>query len=533
MTRDGQSAATANLPMGGFTLSGLGAGALAGQALAYGQAAASLSSLEVTTLLTLPGTTTAVGGAVDLTGGTVTVATQTAGDSTAKAASTAFVSTAITSLPGGSLPALAGQAGQALVVNPDEATVSWEKRYQGDLIGESITSMVISVATGKVFTVPSGKSWAAAQEVIVYYDASNYMKCTVVSYSGTTLTLDCTVITGSGTYAVWVIYPSPGLQLKSIPIFSAEAATSDSASNFESLANVLSPVSLAPTQFCFGNSLFVGGGGVSSANVVSSPDAITWTLRAMPSAAVWLPATNGSDKWIATVSASTTLASSTNGTVWAAATALPAASKSSIGSPVFNGNTCLVLSSIASTAYTSTDNGATWGTQTLPSTTGSVRPFALDGLFWYYNGTTVAYTSATGATGSWTVRALPITPGSGMIWRDLNGALLMRAAEDTISNLYRTTDGINWTDLGFAGPDTSSRQILSFNGVWMQFSNIFGATFTRHNGVWVSRGGSLISTNSSQLVSNVAHTIFAVPVSGGVGQIEPAAASASTALFVR
>lgn len=48
LTRDGQSPATDDLPMGGFLLSGLGAGALAGDSLSWGQTGASLNGLVLT-----------------------------------------------------------------------------------------------------------------------------------------------------------------------------------------------------------------------------------------------------------------------------------------------------------------------------------------------------------------------------------------------------------------------------------------------------------------------------------------------------
>jgi hypothetical protein len=51
LTRDGQAVATANLPMGGFKLTGLGAATTAGEALSYGQAA-SVSDLAYTGTLT-------------------------------------------------------------------------------------------------------------------------------------------------------------------------------------------------------------------------------------------------------------------------------------------------------------------------------------------------------------------------------------------------------------------------------------------------------------------------------------------------
>lgn len=80
VTRDGQSPATANIPLGGFKITGLANGALATDAVNFGQ---------VFTNPTFFGLTAT--GTVNLTGGTVTVATQALGNNTTLAASTAFV----------------------------------------------------------------------------------------------------------------------------------------------------------------------------------------------------------------------------------------------------------------------------------------------------------------------------------------------------------------------------------------------------------------------------------------------------------
>lgn len=58
MCRDGQSTATANLPMGGFTLSGLRAAVANGEAVEYSQFAAALANLVITTSANLPANTT-------------------------------------------------------------------------------------------------------------------------------------------------------------------------------------------------------------------------------------------------------------------------------------------------------------------------------------------------------------------------------------------------------------------------------------------------------------------------------------------
>lgn len=87
---------------------------------------------------------------------------------------------------------------------------------QSSLSADSTGSSTSSVAIGsgsKSFTTQSGKSWVAGMTLLVYYDASNYLRGVVATYSGTSLTI--TVPTagavGSGTYAVWAISPAPAV----------------------------------------------------------------------------------------------------------------------------------------------------------------------------------------------------------------------------------------------------------------------------------------------------------------------------------
>lgn len=69
----------------------------------------------------------------------------------------------------------------------------------------SSTSRTI-VSTGTIsFTVGANLSYIPEQDVIIVYDINNHMHGTVVSYSGTTLTVDIQHKTGSGTYANWLI----------------------------------------------------------------------------------------------------------------------------------------------------------------------------------------------------------------------------------------------------------------------------------------------------------------------------------------
>ncbi len=102
--------------------------------------------------------------------GTPTVPTAAAGTSTLQAASTAFV-----------------QANKGDKYKT-ASTTTW-----------NISKMVVS------FTVDPGLSYTATQDITIAYDSANHAHGTVVSYVGTTLTVDVHNITGAGTYSNWTI----------------------------------------------------------------------------------------------------------------------------------------------------------------------------------------------------------------------------------------------------------------------------------------------------------------------------------------
>ena len=404
--------------------------------------------------------------------------------------------------------------------------------------GTSTTSIAISIANGKVFATQSGKSWVAGMPLIAYNTPGNYMLCTVASYTSTTLTLDCYAIVGSGTVAVWSFYTATPFQF---PIFAAGAtslAPVGSATGF--IQNSIQTTTLGAVTIqtvIFGNSLFIAATNSASSNVSTSPDGITWTSRAMGSSQVWQNiGTNGTDKFVAVNGSGATVAKSTDGTTWTAGGATPGAV---IGPIVFVSATGCILASAASTCYTTADNGATWGSQTLPTTNASAftRMYSLNGTFVFVAASlTQLYTSATGATGSWTVRAtgFTITNSAQYIYQDFDGALI--AYDAAAVTLRRTTDGINWTDLGFLAI-SGIVPIGSINGVYFWNSSTY--SYTRHNGKIVQR-----TTDPSAYVSqaigtfgtkNTTGSVFVLPngasSAGKIIRIAPADADAAKSFF--
>ena len=328
---------------------------------------------------------------------------------------------------------------------------------------------------------------------------------------------------GSGLRVVYDI----GLTQTRHSIFSTAAAAKTGVTVLEDIAFPAYTTGLtgSVTQAIYGNNLFLALSGTSQANIASSPDAITWTLRAMPSAAVWVTGTNGTDKFIANPAGTTTIAKSINGTTWTAGTALPSASSGGgVGRPAFNGAVCIIFTNTS--AMTSGDNGATWAAQTLPANPGS-NPFVIGGLFWYWTSGTTAYTSATGATGSWTARTLPVTPGA-YTHKTPTGALSI-SVSGAGSIAYETTDGINWTSTGVASP--TGIPPIKLNTVPALLATTFGDAGTYHNGAWVRRTASVAFYPDYQFAVGGSGVVCFPANTRGVMRFDPANASTPTAIF--
>ncbi len=564
LPKDGQAAMTANLPMGGFKVTNVGAGAVAGDALMYGQAAAVLAGLTVNTTFAMTGTMTAVAGTLDLTGATaVNVPLQLVSDDSNKAASTAFVQDFFATMPSGTLPSMTGKSLYNLRVNAGESGVEWALVPPPTLIRTARTSnTILAVADqGTLIDVTSGtfsQTFTAAATLgsgwWLWYKNSGTGTITldpdgaelINGASSFTVPSKTTVLVQCTGTAFTVIVATSSIR-RMLPICGAEAASLTADSALEDVRNSntsdtgLGVASTAVVNIIYGNSLFLAAAGPTASangNIASSPDGYTWTLRAMPSSATWVIGTNGTNKFIGCVPNATTIAKSTDGTTWVSGTALGAAAVATVAMPVFVGDRCLINSNTASTAYWSDDNGATWTAATLPAAAGSLRFYSVGGLFWYWNTGTGAYTSATGATGTWTSRTLPVTPTQA--FQQTDGSLWCSATGATV--WYRTTDGINWTAMtavGTAfGQSANNAWPIYINGMYVNFSTSLGNAGSYHNGLWTVRKTAMAIplTPYTSMAQNVAGTIFVLPqntfATGLVQYIEPGSSTARLGAFI-
>lgn len=165
MTIDGQSTPTANLPMGSFKLTGLANGSANGDSINYGQVYTDTGTFAA--LKTFQAGYTVSGGTVTMTAATsVLVPTATLGDSSTKAATTAFVAgTAMSS-------ALPGQLGNARKeIKTDGTTASWgfydtfEERTSNTILAQADSRKFIDITSGtfsQTFTAAAtlGDGWS-------------------------------------------------------------------------------------------------------------------------------------------------------------------------------------------------------------------------------------------------------------------------------------------------------------------------------------------------------------------------------------
>ena len=269
--------------------------------------------------------------------------------------------------------------------------------------------------------------------------------------------------------------------VRPLPIFSAVAAAAEPFSNGETVYSGLGLTGM--TSFAVlaaGASLVVASDtNVSRATVASSADGVTWIYRTMPSAEQWVALPVGSG-FVAVSRSSVKTAYSADGVTWVARAdlaATPAALDSS-GGQIASVAGVVLLCRSGSTASRSTDAGVSWADATLPASAPMLM--SCGALFVaHVPGSGAYYTSASGASGSWTARSLP---GSATHCATLpDGSLYAWSYSNPSVASSVSTDAISWADTGIEGP------AVKVGSVWMSIGSGYGATRTRHGSKWAVR----------------------------------------------
>jgi hypothetical protein len=248
--------------------------------------------------------------------------------------------------------------------------------------------------------------------------------------------------------------------------------------------------------------LFVAFTSASSGFVATSPDGETWTLRAMPSAAVWRCGYSNGKVLASNAVSSTAMAQSIDdGVTWTSAPVLAIGANNDVSNcPVGVGNTRLI--SGTSTNYNlSTDNGNSWTTGTLPEVPVGAFFMVVGGRFIINTGTGLRH-SSTGLTGSWVD-----STGSSVQWMNPDGSA---GAQDGGVTKRSAAMPPVWSEVvkgsyGSLSASSSHRfYIDGITGIWTTTAN---ESYSFH-------GGSAVPRSSTR---NVVSTANRLSASDGAG----------------
>lgn len=116
------------------------------------------------------------------------------------------------------------------------ASTAFVQANRGDKYLTTSTTTWTIANTTQTFTVDAGLSYTPTQDVTVVYDSANHAHGQVVSYSGTSLTINFSNHTGNGTHSQWTINVG-GLTVQDGALLQANNL-SDVASPSAALANI-------------------------------------------------------------------------------------------------------------------------------------------------------------------------------------------------------------------------------------------------------------------------------------------------------
>lgn len=212
--------------------------------------------------------------------------------------------------------------------------------------------------------------------------------------------------------------------------------------------------------------------GESSVNNVSysTDNGATWTTVAVGGTSSWSSVVWTGTNFVVAGTPGTSangVYRSTNGSTWTQATA-------TINEPCValvnggGGNLLYLTGSLSGYHYYSTNHGASW-TQFAPNGSGTLYSgMALNGTWLTFNGAITYYTSTFAAPGTQTARTGPTAIGAANPYFMASNTTSLAVAAAG-ANLYKTTDGINWTQVIGSGWSSNSR--FFYNGSYFYYTS--------------------------------------------------------------
>lgn len=370
----------------------------------------------------------------------------------------------------------------------------------------TINTPLVTADIGKLIerTAGNAQSLSLASSIGTHWDT--YIKNSTGS-SLTIMTSGADLIAGSGSLALangntlhlhcngstFTIVSQVANPVKRLHVLSTEASTCYSLGGMLPIFDkqVTGPNYVPTTKrMLWTGQQFIHAPNETSTYISTSPDGEVWTLRTIgtpPSGNTWFVHNNGGNVIaIANTSSPATYArvSSDHGLTWGTDILAWSGITPYTETCAYNNTGRFIMTSSAGTtdARHTIDNGTNWTSQTLPAAFSCIR--VLGGTFIALTNANVTtyYTSTTGLTGSWTARTLPAsltrTGISGNLVSDGDGGVFI-VPTDTTKNYWHTSDGINWTDLGF------NKASYVYGGLGISGAgSVLGLPF-RVNGNWV------------------------------------------------
>lgn len=355
---------------------------------------------------------------------------------------------------------------------------------------------VAADAAAAVSSVASGAAVAAANFKGAWSSLAGALAIPAsVSHAGTVWVLTVNVANVAaetpGVSSAWVrSYPQ-----RRIAILSASTLGVVPYGTNEQLHNGVFNPGLAAAAVCANNAHFVASATGSTSAVAQSTDGRSWTQRTLPAAGVWHVISNGTSMVALRegASGSTSSARSTDGFISRVDFAGGDSWDTGLAGKVAGGGGNFIAQYAGGNLAVSVGNSpGAWSAPQSPPVAASFAHVTSAGLFVIKSSNTSTsdyYTSSTGLTGSWTLRTLPAACNAFVT--DFDGAMLAYVIGSLTAAVYRSTDGVNWTNLGLVAPHAGT-VLRTINGVGIAGAVASGvACWTRHGGAWVPRTSTL------------------------------------------
>lgn len=272
-------------------------------------------------------------------------------------------------------------------------------------------------------------------------------------------------------------------------LFAKLGVVADWAPSQQLVGNV--PNSFTYPDMVFGNGLFVALD-TNSGTALTSPDGVTWTVRALPVSANFAAVEYGTNFVAVATSTSSTALTSPDGITWTART-LP--STESWTNVKYSNGVYLAVAG-GRIAASSTNGGASWTLRNTPANNvgGLYGLAASPTTFLTLTGGQAYYTSSNGV--DWTNRTMPIIAGAVIYANNVFFAL------NSVGQCAVSSDGVNWQS--YTMPASASSFVVAGGGGQFIMKIVGSTTYYTSTvgdpGKWTARVAGFADPTGSKMV---------------------------------